>query len=398
MISNLTTLDFAHKSLLIRGGFFILPQMRFFFKYFLAFCGWMIGHQGYNQEINLLFLGDIMQHDSQIASAYDPVTKTYNYRHNFQYLDDVMSATDFTIANLEFTFGGRPFKGYPMFSAPDAMATALKDVGVDVLVTANNHSCDRRKKGILRTLDVLDSIGFQHTGTFRSQEARDTLYPLILNKRGIRLALLNYTYGTNGLPVPAPGMVNLIDEEKMIADLKKARTLTPDKIIVFMHWGSEYTHNPNDKQKRVAELLFKNGADIVIGAHPHVIQPMYNQWKDSTDQVLVYSLGNFISGQRKPPRDGGAAFVLTLNRDEDGEVRVNKAGYLLTWVWRPTQVGRSRYYVMPAAKHENDTDLLDAFSSARMKAYVKQARAILDNENINVGEYIWNQEVGWLLK
>ncbi|MGB3468304.1 MAG: CapA family protein, partial [Cyclobacteriaceae bacterium] len=158
-------------------------------------------------EFSLIFTGDVMQHDSQINGAYYKVTDTYEYDSNFYYLKDILSSADYTIANLELTLAGKPYKGYPTFSSPDNLAVSLKNAGIDCLVTANNHSCDRRKKGIVRTIDVLDSLDIPHTGTFKSETARDTLYPMLIEKKGFRIALLNYTYGTNGIPVPSPTVV-----------------------------------------------------------------------------------------------------------------------------------------------------------------------------------------------
>ena len=203
----------------------------------------------YQDTLSLTFIGDVMQHGPQIKSAYDTTTKKYNYDDCFIYLKEEMSSADLTIANLEVTLGGKPYSGYPMFSAPDQLAEALQNARVDILVTANNHTCDRRKKGVVRTLDVLDTLGIPHTGSFRNQIEKDSLYPLLIEEKGFRLALLNYTYGTNGMPVEHPIKVNLIEEDSINKDLAKAKEMNVDKVIVFVHWGSEYTHKPNQKQE-----------------------------------------------------------------------------------------------------------------------------------------------------
>ncbi|HMR58129.1 MAG TPA: CapA family protein, partial [Cyclobacteriaceae bacterium] len=162
-------------------------------------------------RLSLFFAGDIMQHDSNIAAAYNPVTKKYDYSACFEYVAPIIRSADLAIGNLELTLAGAPYKGYPQFSAPDALATELKKSGFDVLVTANNHSLDRRRKGLERTLKVLDSLQIIHTGTFNDSSARAQTYPLIIEKNGFKLSLLNYTYGTNGIPVTKPNIVNLID-------------------------------------------------------------------------------------------------------------------------------------------------------------------------------------------
>ena len=202
-----------------------------------------------NQELSLLFMGDIMGHSPQITSAYDSKTKEYDYHSCFQYVQNIISEPDYAIGNLEVTLAGPPFKGYPQFSSPDALAVACQDAGLDVLVTSNNHSCDRGGDGIIRTINVLDSINIMHTGTFLNQEDRDKHYPLIIENNCMRIAILNYTYGTNGLPFPEPTIVNLIDNKEQVkADLELAKSKNVDKIIVVTHWGSEYNRS-NIKSK-----------------------------------------------------------------------------------------------------------------------------------------------------
>jgi poly-gamma-glutamate synthesis protein (capsule biosynthesis protein) len=367
------------------------------FKIFLFVTSLLIAFLCQGQDsLSLLFIGDVMQHEAQIWSAYNRESQRFEYDSCFQYLKEEMSDADLTIANLEFTLGGKPYKGYPMFSAPDETAVALKNAGVDILVTANNHTCDRRKRGVIRTLDVLDSLGIAHTGSFRNQAEKELAYPMLIEKNGFRLALLNYTYGTNGMPIEEPTRVNLIREDDIIADLAKAKTLLVDKIIVFMHWGSEYTHKPNAQQEKIARLLFDQGADIIIGAHPHVLQPMYHYRNDSTDRMIAYSLGNFISYQRRTPKDGGAMVRIELVKEEDA-VRIHAAGYLFTWVWMPTQEGRKKFYVLPASKYETDADMIDTASHAKMMRFVTAMRNLLQEKNEAIHEYIFSPEKGWYL-
>lgn len=224
--------------------------------------------------LKLLFLGDIMGHDSQIASAWNDSTKKYDYTDVFRYINPVITAADVSIGNLEVTLAGPPYKGYPQFSSPAALAAAACEAGVDILVTANNHSVDRGSKGIKNTIFRLDSLGIPHTGTYYDADARDTLVPHIIDKNGIKLALLNYTYGTNGIPVPPPVIVDLIDREVIAADIEKAKTAGTDGIIVFIHWGNEYDTLPSKEQTGLSDWLMEKGVCLVIGSHPHVIEPM----------------------------------------------------------------------------------------------------------------------------
>src|SRR5690606_23422672 len=261
--------------------------MRKYFLIFLSICAVESLAQD-TTRLSLLFAGDVMGHDSQIASAYDPVKKTYDYASCFQFVKPYVDSADLAIANLEVTLAGPPYKGYPQFSSPDQLAMTLKDIGFDALVTANNHSVDRGRKGIERTIHILDSLGIPHTGTFRDSASKAASTPLILEKNGFRLALLNYTYGTNGIAVPKPNIVNPLDTALIRADLIAAKAAAPDVIIVFTHWGEEYASMPNKKQKDLAEFCFNHGAQLVIGAHPHVVQPM--EWRKEKNQFVAYSL------------------------------------------------------------------------------------------------------------
>ena len=213
------------------------------------------------QEMSLLFLGDIMGHGPQIKSAWNDSLKKYDYNEVFEPVGDIISSVDFAIANLEVTLAGPPFDGYPQFSSPDELAEACKNNGIDVLVTANNHSCDRGDKGIQRTNQVLDSLGLMHTGTFSNQQNRDSLNLLILTKEDIRVGLLNYTYGTNGISFHAPTYVNLLDSSLILKDLNFARAKNLDKLIVFVHWGAEYQDQPNEYQKIL--ISFLKGMELI---------------------------------------------------------------------------------------------------------------------------------------
>ncbi len=351
-------------------------------------------------ELSLLFIGDIMGHGPQITSAYDAKTKTYNYDPVFKYITEEISAPDYAIANLEVTLAGPVYKGYPQFSSPDALAQACKNSGIDVLVTSNNHSCDRGGKGITRTIEVLDSIRIMHTGTFKDSTERYENYPLIIESDCIRIAILNYTYGTNGLPYPAPTIVNMLDKDLMKKDLEIAKTKNVDKIIVVTHWGSEYKRNPVQEQIDIGAFLFENGADIVIGSHPHVLEKMvWEKQSDVIDQekLIVYSLGNFVSNQRKPRTDGGAMFKMTLSK-KAGKTTIKDSGYILTWVYTPTINGKKQYYVLPAAKYEDSLSFFDNKASYdKMNLFIKDSRELFDEQNQNVPEYVFKNNK-WILE
>lgn len=340
-------------------------------------------------RLSLLFLGDIMQHDSQIADAYDAKTGTYDYRPCFQYVKPYIEAVDLAIGNLEVTLAGKPYKGYPQFSAPDELLVALKDVGMDVIVTANNHSVDRGKAGVDRTIAMLDSFNIPHTGTFRTQKEKDRSHPMIIEKQGFRLAILNYTYGTNGLPVTKPNVVNLLDTAAIRTDLIKAEGMKPDAIIVFTHWGAEYQSLPSKNQKDITALCFKYGARLVIGAHPHVVQPM--EWRKEDNQLVAYSLGNFVSGQRKRYTDGGAMIRIELEKisfkDKSSYTAIDTANYILEWVYR-TNDSKKDYFILPVptVERESSSFIDDAVSREAFHTFVSDSRALFTRHNMNIGE------------
>jgi poly-gamma-glutamate capsule biosynthesis protein CapA/YwtB (metallophosphatase superfamily) len=339
-------------------------------------------------RISLLFLGDLMQHDSQIKAAYDPSAKQYDYSSCFQFVKPYLASADLAIGNLEVTLAGPPYKGYPQFSAPDEFALTLKDAGMDVLVTANNHCLDRGRKGLERTIMMLDSLGIIHTGTFRDTVERMNDYPMLFEKNGFSFALLNYTYGTNGIPVTKPNIVNTIDTAVIRKDIIKAKQTLPDAIIVFMHWGQEYQSLPSKWQKDVTEFCFRLGAKLVIGAHPHVLQPM--EWRKESDQLIVYSLGNFVSGQRDRYKNGGAMLRVDLMKtvlDSVSTTRIDSAGYILEWVYR-TADAKKDYYILPVPSFEQDTTafIKDEASRLAFKTFIEDSRKLFKKYNVNLKE------------
>jgi poly-gamma-glutamate capsule biosynthesis protein CapA/YwtB (metallophosphatase superfamily) len=340
-------------------------------------------------KLSLIFGGDIMGHGSQISAAYEAVGKKYDYTSCFQFIKPYLESADLAIGNLEVTFAGRPYTGYPQFSSPDELGLALKASGFDILVTSNNHCVDRGRKGLERTIAMLDSFKIPHTGTFVDTVTRMNDYPLIVEKNGFRLALLNYTFSTNGLPVHKPNIVNRLDTTLIRKDIQKAKEFKPDAIIVFTHWGVEYESLPRKSDVAVTEFCFRHGAKLVIGAHPHVLQPM--EWRKNKDQFVVYSLGNYVSGQRKRYTDGGALAYVELEkisyRPDSAVTHIDSAAYFLHWVYRTADVSKD-YYMLPVHKVEHDSVsfIRDATSKAAFKTFAADSRLLYQKYNKNVKE------------
>ncbi|WP_312114002.1 CapA family protein [Brevibacillus reuszeri] len=306
------------------------------------------------QRITVMAVGDIMVHQEQMDAAWNPTTKTYDFRPFFTHVEPLFKDADWVIGNLETTMSGSGagYSGYPMFNSPESLAPTLKEVGFTAVSTANNHSLDRSEQGVLKTIKYLDQAGILHTGTFSSPEERDE--PLLLHKDGFTLGLVSYTYGTNGIPIPAGKdyLINLISPELIKKDIARAREKGADLVAVALHFGEEYQRFPNDSQKKIAELCLTYGADLILGAHPHVVQPY--EWKTVTLEdgrqhrgLITYSLGNFISAQRWDYKDVGAILQLTLHKSEAGEASIEQAEMIPTYVYFYRKNGKRNYVIYP---------------------------------------------------
>ncbi|KGN90496.1 CapA family protein [Porphyromonas gulae] len=327
-------------------------------------------------EIKLLFAGDIMTHGPQIEGAKREGGRVYDFSSSFDTLASRMRAADLAIGNLETTFAGAPYSGYPTFSSPDAMGEALRDAGFDVLTTANNHTADKGKKGIMRTLDMLDSLGIAHTGSYRDIFDRDKMTPLILEVKGVCIAILAYTYGTNGMPVPPPTWVDPIDTVMIKKDLLRADSLGADYRIVQIHWGAEYRKDPDSDQLGLARKLHRYGADAIIGSHPHVVQR--SEWlkSDFKTSFVIYSMGNFISNQRKPAATRGG-MLLSLTLRKVGDRITAYPDYQYVFVNKRTAQGERVYRLLPVDPFSTDTlPTLPPEEQQDYKEFVKYYRTI----------------------
>lgn len=358
------------------------------------------------ERITLLFVGDLMQHQAQIDAARQPDGR-YDYTPCFASVKELIKEADISIGNLEVTLGGTPYRGYPAFSAPDEYLTAIRDAGFDLLLTANNHCLDRGKRGLERTIRLLDSLQIAHAGTYRDSTERRQHYPLLIQKKGFRIVFLNYTYGTNGIRVSPPNIVNYIDKEVILEDLRRSRACHPDAIIACMHWGEEYQSLPNREQKELAEWLLQQGVTHIIGSHPHVIQPMELRKRGMEKHAVVYSLGNFISNMSAPRTDGGLVFTLQLEklplpspippRYQDRTLsplfrdnqtlapycRVSACGYRLVWTARPTLTGEKNFRLLPVS---TPADSLTQAARKRLEIFTESARKLLGKHNIGIYE------------
>lgn len=329
-------------------------------------------------NISLLFAGDIMQHSAQLNAAKKE-KGVYSFSDNYRYIKKYISAADIAVGNLETPIGKSGFSGYPSFCAPDSFLYAVAGAGFDVLLFANNHCLDKGKATAIYTLDLMDSLGIAHCGVYRNAQEREERYPLIIEKNAVRIALLNYTYGTNGRAVPSPLVVNLIDKEVMAKDIEKAKSMKPDVIIACMHWGDEYVSLPPARVKEMADWLIAQGVDHIIGNHPHVIQPAEIRFNEERCQQnsIVYSTGNLLSNMSLRRTDGGMMVNMRLMKFLN-MTRLTSLGYMLTWIAPKGSDGRRDFTIYPAATTEISGN---TNAKNKLELFLNDSRRLLEKHN-----------------
>ena len=338
-------------------------------------------------QITINLVGDLMCHLPQTNN--DKLSNgDYDFNPSFEYVKPYLQDADLTIGNLETTFAGttQPYAGYPAFNSPDAYCTAIKNAGFDFLVTANNHSMDTRESGLLRTLDVIKQHQLGYAGTYSSQRDHDSIR--ILNIKGIKLGILNYTYGTNGsYPITDHRyMLNVIDSADIFNAIQKAKTKGAEIILVFYHMGIENVTGPIQSQKDAVRFALEAGASIVIGSHPHMIGPSQQIYsKAIADTAFVaYSLGNFLSNQYWRYTDAGVILQLAIQKNHTNhKVNFKQASYLPTWVYRGD--GTKKMHVLFPAQWALDSTKLPTFLSKSHQQKMQEAfddtKLILTKDN-----------------
>ncbi|MCL6477230.1 MAG: CapA family protein [Peptococcaceae bacterium] len=319
-------------------------------------------------KIRIAAVGDFLMHVPLVSSSRDPHTGRYDFKEIFKECGDCLAGPDFTLANLETRLAGpaKGYSGYPRFNTPAELAVNLKELGIDLVATANNHSMDMGRDGVIKTLDNLDKAGLNHVGTYRSVREREQ--PALYDIRGIKVGFINYTQDTNGIPVPSDEdyLVNLIQRDLMKKEIERLVEKGAQFIIAYIHAGTEYQRYPNEFQRTLARELFEAGVDVVLISHPHVLQPL--EWqrvvRDGREKrvLAAYSLGNFISNQRWRYSDCGIILNLDIVLDGGGTASLAGVRYIPVWVHKYRQDGRAKYRVLIIQKairdYESKTDPL----------------------------------------
>jgi len=332
-------------------------------------------------EAEIVFAGDAMMHSGQIEAARC-TGGTYDFSECFVNIQSYIESADYAVVNLETPISSPPYSGYPCFNAPDSYLDALSDAGFDLFLTANNHTLDRHDNGLRNTIDALDARKLDHIGTYKNDSARNSSIPFVKNINGIKVGFINYTYGTNGIEPGAEVKVDYIDRTLIKNDIECTRKAGAEIIIACVHWGVEYKMLPHESQRSIAKYLKEHGVEVIIGGHPHVVQPM-ELIIDDNPTFLVYSLGNFISNMKTRDTRGGALVKVRLLRGNDGKVRVDDASYRLVF----TEPADSR--------HNYRLQWVDKSKDTRAAAFAKSARNLFGKHNINVKEDIPDKTM-WL--
>ena len=341
----------------------------------LLFCGCAFAET----RARFIFIGDIMVHDQQLDAARKK-DGTYDFSPSFRRVKPLLK-NSFLVGNLETVFAGTGKKlryaGFPFFNTPDVFTENLvDDLEVDLLTLANNHIFDRGADGARRTTEILDSAGIPWiglgVGDIPSNDA------ILLDNNGIRAAFVNHSYGSNEWPKSSDVHLNVTNESDITQSMKRAKELSPDVIIALFHWGNEYHYKPNVHQKKAADTAFNNGASLVVGTHPHVLQPVEVIKKESNDiKAVAWSLGNFVSFQRTLPRERSVILSAEFVKNDEGETRLANLGIAPLYVIAP---GSKRTEVTYAGLDETLLETLDfsGLSKSQLNNLKAIGRSVVD--------------------
>ncbi|MCU0343375.1 MAG: CapA family protein [Ignavibacterium sp.] len=339
--------------------------------------------------ISISVVGDLMCHSPQFEYAR-VAQDSFDFNPVYRNVKKYLESSDFTFGNLETVTAGKEnggYTGYPLFNTPASYISSLKEVGFDLLVTANNHSLDRGEKGILRTIEEINSRNLHYIGTYTSQADRDSIR--VFDVKGIKIAILAYSYGTNGNPIPKGKsyLINLIDYNLIEKDIQSAKINGAELVLVHFHFGEEYKREPVQFQKDVVDKTIELGADIIIGGHPHVLQPV-NFYKSNNAKLdsgfVAYSMGNFFSNQRDRFKDAGMILTIKITKDiMKDKIDINSVNYLPTWVFKGNTTNGKEYVIIPSTNISDTTISLSKSDLSKMTQAFDDTRFIINKYTMN---------------
>ncbi len=342
----------------------------------------------------LTAIGDVMCHNTQYMDAYQKETDSYDFSYVFQDVSRYLKTADMVVGSLETSFAGKDkgYSNYPKFNSPDQLAYDLKKLGVNVLSTAGNHCLDMGFDGLSRTIDVLNDADISHVGTYQTPEDRDTI--LFRYVKGVKIAFVNYTYGTNGIAIPSGKefCVNLIDKELMKKDMAEAKLQGADVVVACMHWGTEYRTTATEEQTALADFLFQNGADVILGNHPHVLEPMEKRTVTLEDGskkegFVIYALGNFICDQNAENTRNSIILNLKITKHVDGKVSVDSANYVPIYMYKENSSKSRKMKLLDIEKsiEAYDLSVLNGVTPSFSKSFYDNLKLQLNKINNIVG-------------
>ena len=345
---------------------------------------------------SILFIGDVMQHGNQLKSALkegcDPNdANSYEYSYAFKYIKEDVAAADIAVANMEFPLGIPPYSGYPVFSAPHTIAVEAANSGFDLFMLANNHIMDKGAKGFERTLAVYDSLQLAYIGAHKNSQDEQMNNPKIIETNGLKIAFINFTYGTNGIPVPKPFVVNMMDSTAVKQAIARGKERGADMIIALPHWGIEYQLYPSGQQKEWASMLFKNGVNVIIGSHPHVPQSAeiyinntpHPRKYGAVEKMVFYSLGNYISNQSDPDYTqlGMMVKIYIIKNNLSGEITLGMPEYEYLWCFKKNEFDPD-YTVVPVNDLMQDPSMMAKIKSPQPRERMENAFKLIMNKKL----------------
>ena len=359
-----------------------------------------------DKSFTLTALGDILCHNTQYWDAHNTSTDEYDFSYVFEDIKKYTENSDITIANLETSFAGkeRGYSNYPTFNSPDSLATALKDIGIDIITTAGNHCLDMGFSGLSKTIDVLGKNNIEHLGTYKTEEEQNKTFIKEIN--GLKVAFIDYTYGTNGIPVPEGKKycVNLIDKDLIKKHIKMAKDENADIIIASMHWGTEYRTTANEEQKELSNFLFQNGVDIIIGNHPHVIEPFETRevtMPDGTTKqcFVAYALGNFTADQNAINTRDSIILNMKITKKVDGTICIDNINYVPIYMYKNTSVSTHKFKLIDLNSeietYENGTN--KSISNTTYNLFKKELSTIEEESSV-IAEFTPKSENDYTIK
>ena len=354
-------------------------------------------------EANIVAVGDIIVHDEQLKAQFNEGTGEYNFDNNFKYVKSHIISADLALANLETTLAGegQKYTGYPLFNSPSSIVDAIKNCGFDILSTVNNHTIDRGSAGVFSTVAEIEKRNLKAIGTRKNLSEKPYI---IEDVKGIKIGVISYSYETprkgnnktlNALEIPSD-VINLLntfsyeyiqeDLNKIKAQIDEMKSEGAEAIVFFIHWGNEYERQPNVHQKSIANTLCDYGVDVIIGSHPHVVQPIefITSKKTGKRSLVVYSMGNFISNQQyertnnRYTEDGIIVNIQIKKNKSSKGITISGASYIPTWVHKYNDNNRFVYEVLPL------TDVLSSEEKYNLNTATEVWRAENSEKNTRI--------------